>query len=197
MLSVAPEQFISDYHAILGMEPYKQYSRDEVINQIFIETKKYFFTQYAQKLAEGINQQTWWYEGDNEYLQYYIESLFGLLRSFGTAIVNNQYDTGIQYDKSLKYDDTTFNGFMGLPYYKKLVKHFLDYNSNTFNLIWLFSLVADFCDDGDFTFTQDVPNNTVTVNIKDSTESRLLARVFQNRSIYTNIPLTNIIFNLT
>ena len=197
MLSVAPDQFIEDYHNILGMEPYKQYSKDDAINQIFIETKQYFFTQYAQTLAECINQQTWWYDGENEYLQYYIESLFGLLRSFGTAVINNQYDTGLEYDTGLKYDDSEFNGYMGLPYYKKLVKHFLDYRSNTFNLIWLFSLVEDFCETGDFTCTQDVPNNTVTINIPDSTEARLLARVFQNRSIYTNIPLTTIQFNLT
>lgn len=177
------------------IEAYQQYSQDPVINDCFRVLKDSFFESYTQTIQSGILQQQWSFEGDNTYLQYYIESFYGFLRSFGEEVVNNKYDTGLQYDTGLFYDDSNFDGFMGLPYYKKLVKWFLNYQYNTFTLTWLWSLVADFCETSDFTFTFNDFN--VQVNIQAGTTSTQLQRVLSNRQVYGNTPITPITFHFT
>lgn len=177
------------------IEAYQQYSQDPVINDCFRVLKDSFFEYHTQTIKSGILQQQWSFEGDNPYLQYYIESLYGFFRSFGEAIINNQYDTGLQYDTALLYDDASFDGFMGLPYYKKLVKWFLNYQYNTFTPTWLWSLVNDFCETSDFTFTFNDFN--AQVNMRTSVESIQLQRIFSNRQVYGNTPITPITFNLT
>lgn len=179
----------------IGLQPYHQYRIDDVVVGVFQTLKDFALTYLYDTLKEGFSQQLWQYEGDNEYLQYYIESIYGLPRSFGSPFVTKKYDTGETYDSDLEYDTTDFNGFMGLPFYKKLVKWVINYQYNSINLIWLYSFVADFCNTSNISFSWS--GATTIINVEDSTESRQLQLIFSNREIYGFLPLAPIQFNLT
>lgn len=136
-------------------------------------------------------------QGSNEYIQFYCENLFGLQRTVGETKVNNQYDTGKQYDTGLIYDDTSFDGFLDLDYYKIIVKYFLDYSRESYALDWVYSLVYEFCgfQPNQVTITENYTN--IVVNCPRTRESVLLEKIFLDKESYRNVPMEDVFFNLT
>lgn len=180
---------------MIGLEVYRQYKFDPVIARIFSSTKDFFHQFYQTTMQEGLSQQQWDYDGNNEYISYYYQALYGFLRPYGKGIVQNQYDTGKTYDTGNRWDDIQTSGYMPITLYKILVKHLFSYTSNSFTLVWLWNLVREFCNTTDFTFTTS--SSGIVINIAESVESSLLESVFVNELYNQNLPLTPITFNLT
>lgn len=182
--------------SISGFSPYRQYNADSTINAYFNFLKKRLY-KITQDRINLLNQISYSYDGNNTYIQFYYETLFGLQRTFGETKVNNQYDTGKGYDSGFIYDDTNFDGFLDLDYYKVLVKYFLDYSEESYTLGWLYGFVCEFCNlkPNQVTITEHVSH--VVVNIPRTRESVLLQKIFIDKNTYLNVPIDEIRFNLT
>lgn len=187
---------IPPVNQLTGLEIYRQYAFDDVMSRIFAKTKEFYYKMYVEILKEGLSEQNWGYDSNNPYIAYYYKALFGFKRPYGKAIVLNKWDEKNKtWDMQLKWDDTKSDGYMPIPLYRKLVKHIFSYQSTTFNPVWLWNFVRDFCDTTDFTFT--FSNTGVTVNIKETEASSMLSDVFASPLYNQNLPLTPVKFNLT
>lgn len=187
---------IPPVNQLTGLEIYRQYAFDDVMSRIFAKTKEFYYKMYVETLKEGLSEQNWDYNSSNAYIAYYYKALFGFKRPYGRAIVVNKWDeANKKWDKQLKWDDTKSDGYMPIPLYRKLVKHIFSYKSNTFNPVWLWNFVRDFCDTTDFTFT--FSSTGVVVNIKETKESALLSDIFASPLYNQSLPLTPVTFNLT
>lgn len=182
--------------SIYGLMPYNQYKGSNEIILFFNVLKTFLYDSVVEK-TDLLQQTKWSFEGDNTYLQFYYENLFGFFRSFGESKINNLYDDGVSYDDSKLYDDATFTGFLDLSYYKILIKYFFDYGDECYTKAWLYSLVLEFCDltPQDITITENYDN--VVVNVPRKTQSILLERIFLNKQTYPNVPICDVNFNLT
>lgn len=187
---------IPPVNQLTGLEIYRQYAFDDVMSRIFAKTKEFYYNMYIQTLKEGLSEQNWDYNSNNPYIAYYYKALFGFKRPYGRAIVVNKWDEqGKKMDTGLKWDDTKSDGYMPIPLYRKLVKHIFSYQSKSFNPVWLWNFVRDFCNTTDFTFT--FSSTGVTVNIKETKESSMLSDIFASPLYNQNLPLTPVKFNLT
>ena len=179
----------------MGMEIYRQYRFDDVMSRTFAEIKRFYYQMYIDVMVEGLSEQSWRNNSNNAYISYYYKALYGFKRPYGRTIVVNKWDEGKKMDTGIKWDDISSDGYMPIPLYRKLVKHLFSYKSNTFNPVWLWNLVRDFCDTTDFTFT--FSNKGVVVNIANTKESAILSDVFTSPLYNQSLPLTPVTFNLT
>lgn len=176
---------------IIGLKIYEQYGDDEAMRGFFRVLKEMLYQNLKDKV-EGLEQISYKYDGDNDYLQFYYENLFAMFRSFGESRIKNLYDTGKKFDTALIYDDANFKGLLDLRDYKTLLKWTMDYSQEGFTLGWLAGFVGEFCKtSGDFSF--DFGFDKLTILIKNTRESVLLQQIFRNEGIYDNLPL-DIIF---
>lgn len=196
MTTLEEQLKLPDINTISGFSPYRQYNSDSTINAYFLFLKKRIYNTLQQRL-DLLKQISYSYDGDNTYIQFFYENLFSLQRTFGETKVNNQYDTGKKYDTGLIYDDTTFDGFLDLDYYKILIKYLLDYSEESYTLGWLYGFVCEFC----VLEPQDVSieehYSYVVVNAPRKRESVLLQKIFLDKQTYLNVPIEDIRFNLT
>lgn len=182
--------------SINGLIPYNQYKGSNEVILFFNVLKNFLYSKVIEK-TDLLQQTKWSFDGDNTYLQFYYENLFGFYRSFGETKVNNLYDDGVLYDDGKIYDDTEFTGFLDLDYYKILIKYFFDYSDTCYTKAWLYSLVLELCDltPQDITITENYDN--VVVNVPRKTQTILLERIFLNKQTYPNVPICDVVFNLT
>ena len=181
--------------SIPGFALYAQYAQDEKCTAYFSLLKNRLH-RITQERLELLKQISWDYQGDNEYIQLYYETLFGLQRTVGETKVANQYDTGKQFDDGLIYDDTTFDGFLDLDYYKLLVKFFFSYSEENYTLGWVYSLVCEFCqfEPSQVTITENYTN--IVITCPRTRESVLLEKIFLDKQNYLCVPIEDITFNL-
>lgn len=150
----------------------------------------------TQERLELLRQISWNYQGDNEYIQFYYETLFGLQRTVGETKVVNQYDTGVLFDDGKIYDDTTFDGFLDLDYYKLIVKFFLSYAEENYTLGWVYALVCNFCEfqPNQVTITENYTN--IVIKCPRTRESVLLEKIFLDKQNYLCVPIEDVLFDL-
>lgn len=182
--------------SIAGFSPYRQYNEDTSINAYFLFLKTYIYNTLQERL-NLLKLISYSYESDNTYIQFFYENLFGFQRTFGETKVQHQYDTGKQYDTGIIYDDTNFDGFLDLDYYKTLIKYMLSYAEESYTLGWLYGFVIEFCgfDPKDVTIEEHI--DYVVVNAPRIRESVLLQKIFLDKQTYLNVPIEDIRFNLT
>lgn len=179
--------------SIPGFDLYAQYAQDEKCTAYFSLLKNRLH-RITQERLELLKQISWDYKGDNEYIHFYCETLFGLQRTVGETKVANQYDTGVLFDDGKIYDDTDFDGFLDLDYYKILVKFFLNYSEENYTLGWVYALVCEFCG---FTPSQvaiTVNYTNIVVNCPRTRESVLLEKIFLDKQNYLCVPIEDVIF---
>lgn len=187
---------LPDVNSIPGFSVYNQYSSDPKCTAYFNLLKKRLHRKLQERL-ELLKQISHSYEGDNTYIQFYYENLFGLQRTVGETKVNNQYDTGVLFDDGKIYDDTTFDGFLDLDYYKIIIKYFLDYSEENYTKGWVYALVCEFCqfEPNQVSITENYTN--IVVNCPRTRESVLLEKIFLDKQNYLCVPIEDVFFSLS
>lgn len=196
MTDIAKSYFTKTKDEVAGFQIYNQYQ--DVIWAVGLF--KLFKTLCYSNTYDGINllnNLSFMYENSNDFIQYYYLNLFGFKRQLGDPKINILYDSDYDYDSGNKYDDSTFDGFLDLSYFKVACKYFFNYDGNTYNLVWLYKFVAEFCNMDYSEFSIECDYDKVIVNIPTTEQSVLMNRIFLNQEDYLNIPITDITFNLT
>lgn len=185
-----------DINNIKGLIPFNQYAQDGAVVQFFKLLKQRIYDDMHDKLGL-LDQISWQFNGDNDYLAFFYINLYGFQQGFGEPLIRNLYDTNKQYDQGLKYDDAEFKGTLPLPLYKILIQYAMDYSQDCFTASWLTGFIQDFCQVDATKYTITGKANGVEVTIERSDRSILLQRIFKDLQNYSMFPIDRVYFNLT
>lgn len=188
---------IANINSIKGLSCPQQYAQLDGIKLFFILLKRRLYANIQNRL-DLIQQISWQYKGDNDYLAYYYENVFGFYRSFGETLIRTLWDDNNKWDdQNIIWDDSNFVGLLDLSLYKILIKYSISYSDYTFKKGWLCKFIQEFCKVDATGYTIQDSIDGITVTIKRSTRSELMQRIFMQTNIYDNLPVEQIIFNLT
>lgn len=187
---------LANIGSIRGLSCPQQYAELDGVLGFYIVLKNRLYKNLQNRL-DLIPQISWQYQGDNNYLGYYYDNVFGFPRSFGETLIRTLWDDNNKWDDAKIWDDSNFVGLLDLTLYKVLIKWFLSYSEETFSSAWICGLIQDFCkvDSQGYTITKSMGG--ILVTMARTTRSSLLQRVFLKTDIYDNIPIETITFNLT
>lgn len=187
---------LANIDSIKGLACPRQYAELDGVLGFYIILKQRLYKNLKNRL-DLLSQISWQYQGDNDYLAYYYDNVFGFPRSFGETLIRTLWDDNNKWDNGKVWDDSNFVGLLDLSLYKILIKWMLSYSEETFTTAWLCGLIQEFCKVDSQGYTLSSSIDGVVVTMEKSTRSTLLQRVFLKTDIYDNIPIETITFNLT
>lgn len=133
---------------------WEQYKRSDIVKQYFKLLKEYIDENYKQLFyrydSEGnivigdYMKELTITDSVSEYLYYYIENIYGLIRP--TFVSSVFYDSGLLYDVGFKYDSTGDTEPITLDILRKLFKFIYGLQYDHFSLPILVEMLADFCE---------------------------------------------------
>ena len=203
------DSIIKDISEFKGLDIYNQYANDEVYFQFFTLFKKYFFDKYvknAQAIFDtrlpskvidlNIDVDNLEAEQAMQYFLFYYSNVFGFYSPLGKASGKNLYDDNRDYDKGLKWDDMSGNGFIPITDYITLIRYFMDYSSGSWTYGWLSRLIISYVKTTKFIIEPKLDGCVIHAVLDYKGRLNILSNIFTNRELYGFTPLQRVKFNI-
>lgn len=126
---------IVNYFAFL--RDYIQENYNDLFFKYNKDTNKIELGEYAKEFS--INQ------AETEYLQYYLESIYGMKRSH-YLVDRTYYDSGLKYDSFYKYDEDGTAELVPIYLLKKIFTFIYNLKYTHWSIPNLAGMLADFCE---------------------------------------------------